>query len=417
MLCTICGSPNAANYHFGARSCKACAAFFRRSVTMRQTYDCIGDGRNPCVIHHSLRFNCRFCRLKKCYLFGMIEQLVQGKRDVRNSPYSKDRKEPKIANGIMTINELKKLISLDNLASVKLEKPEATNQFRADSPSTSGYQFSIDDEESAYNLAEFYIQQTCSLNLRRRLAYTSKFFTSIFNETCHCPYDRDDLVQFSHRDYRQKCKADYIMILEYIRAFPDFRKLTDSEKTVLFRTACAVDFLVDPAFYTANIFGDSDEAMVTPNGEYIPMNPLPMPENEENDEKFTSKEDYLKYKFLVTMKRRQWLNVLKPINQLKLTFSEFCLFKALVIWHHNYYKMQENGKTICEKQREAIIRSLMIICRDEGHEAPHERIGQIILTISFIMIEIHEMVTSYIQMTFLNLVDEPILIEMLKFQY
>ncbi|EGT38227.1 hypothetical protein CAEBREN_19210 [Caenorhabditis brenneri] len=41
--CSICLEPGD-GFHFGAQACKACAAFFRRSVALKKTYQCRGDG-------------------------------------------------------------------------------------------------------------------------------------------------------------------------------------------------------------------------------------------------------------------------------------------------------------------------------------------------------------------------------------
>ena len=52
---------------------QACAAFFRRSVAMSMTYECIGTGddETPCKIHYELRMLCRHCRFIKCLEAGM----------------------------------------------------------------------------------------------------------------------------------------------------------------------------------------------------------------------------------------------------------------------------------------------------------------------------------------------------------
>ncbi|KAL6726060.1 hypothetical protein Aduo_008071 [Ancylostoma duodenale] len=46
--CTICGAPSN-GYHFNAPSCSACAAFFRRTVTLGRQFVCAQYG--CCKVH------------------------------------------------------------------------------------------------------------------------------------------------------------------------------------------------------------------------------------------------------------------------------------------------------------------------------------------------------------------------------
>ncbi|VDD92520.1 unnamed protein product [Enterobius vermicularis] len=80
-LCVICGGL-ANGYHFGALSCAACNAFFRRSVAESRKYFCRKSGH--CVIDQAARCFCRACRLKKCLDCGMDPNVVQ-KPEVRSA--------------------------------------------------------------------------------------------------------------------------------------------------------------------------------------------------------------------------------------------------------------------------------------------------------------------------------------------
>lgn len=486
--CMVCDSPNATNYHFGAQSCKACAAFFRRSIAMGQTHECLGDGVNPCKIDHTLRLNCRSCRLKKCLRAGMAKDLVQAKREVktgpksgensrnsRNSsqsedfsqqpqntqvivemgqvgssehpiyydqypstsnttdmifypasenewdygpPPSKSRKTTENSENLMGIDELQQFIQYPSGGQEEYQiisgSMGSRSRMTSFSDSSAAYQSGLEEEERLFALAALYTDQVINLNMRRRITYTDKLLGSVFDGPCVCPYDKSDLKLFDHRTYRQKNRNDYTMILDYINRFPEFQLLTKSEKTVLFRTAAAVDVLVDQAYYSQVIFPDED-VLVTANGEYLPMNPLPQVDRDPED--FNSDEDYDKYKMLTSMKLRQWNHMCKPLKALKMSLAEFSLFKALTIWHYNYYKLQETGRQICSRQRDEIFRTLLLICDDEGHEDALLRASDIVLAVGIAMAEVHEMVTSYIEITVYDVLDDPILKDMLKFQY
>ncbi|KAF1752989.1 hypothetical protein GCK72_019544 [Caenorhabditis remanei] len=77
--CQVCGQPAHGN-HFGAISCRACAAFFRRAATGAKTvYKCKKE--NNCQIWENGRFVCKKCRLDKCNEVGMDPGRFQFDRD------------------------------------------------------------------------------------------------------------------------------------------------------------------------------------------------------------------------------------------------------------------------------------------------------------------------------------------------
>ncbi|CAL2042480.1 unnamed protein product [Caenorhabditis brenneri] len=66
--------------HFGAEACRACAAFFRRTVALGKEYECRQSG--DCTVNTIVRSICKYCRLNKCLEVGMRSSCVQQKRDI-----------------------------------------------------------------------------------------------------------------------------------------------------------------------------------------------------------------------------------------------------------------------------------------------------------------------------------------------
>ncbi|EFO94049.1 CRE-NHR-145 protein [Caenorhabditis remanei] len=71
--CEICAKPSN-GMHFGAMTCRACAAFFRRAVVLKLQYTC--KERNMCQLEGNGRLICRWCRFEKCKEIGMDPEKV-----------------------------------------------------------------------------------------------------------------------------------------------------------------------------------------------------------------------------------------------------------------------------------------------------------------------------------------------------
>ncbi|VDD97391.1 unnamed protein product, partial [Enterobius vermicularis] len=70
-VCRVCHAL-AQGMHFGVEACRACAAFFRRSINLKRRYVC-RSGSHKCKLFNA-RNVCRKCRLQKCFEVGMLEE-------------------------------------------------------------------------------------------------------------------------------------------------------------------------------------------------------------------------------------------------------------------------------------------------------------------------------------------------------
>uniref|UniRef100_A0AC34F389 Uncharacterized protein n=1 Tax=Panagrolaimus sp. ES5 TaxID=591445 RepID=A0AC34F389_9BILA len=88
--CLVCGGV-AKGLHFQVNSCRACAAFFRRSTKSKLVYRCQrGTGRCDLTVKVKGKPLCRYCRMKKCTSVGMrIEsESIPSLESTHNSPPS-----------------------------------------------------------------------------------------------------------------------------------------------------------------------------------------------------------------------------------------------------------------------------------------------------------------------------------------
>lgn len=76
--CQICGKVGHGQ-HFGAFTCRACAAFFRRFAIGNNFQKC--EKSKKCGLPKNGWFNCKSCRLKRCKNLGMTVENFQFDRD------------------------------------------------------------------------------------------------------------------------------------------------------------------------------------------------------------------------------------------------------------------------------------------------------------------------------------------------
>ncbi|ULT93840.1 hypothetical protein L3Y34_003386 [Caenorhabditis briggsae] len=105
MICSIC-SDKAEGYHFGAISCAACGAFFRRSVSDQKVYSC--SNRQCNITHDPTKRggSCRFCRFLKCVTSGMMPQDVKAKRTSSSSQNSQSLHKTMNPSSVQLIDEI-----------------------------------------------------------------------------------------------------------------------------------------------------------------------------------------------------------------------------------------------------------------------------------------------------------------------
>ncbi|CEF69636.1 Nuclear hormone receptor, ligand-binding, core domain and Zinc finger, nuclear hormone receptor-type domain and Nuclear hormone receptor, ligand-binding domain and Zinc finger, NHR/GATA-type domain-containing protein [Strongyloides ratti] len=81
--CLVCNAFSK-GVHNKCRSCRACAAFYKRAVVLNASYKC-KKGNFQCIIDHSKKILCKACRFQKCKNIGMVL-----KRSVNNNDKSED---------------------------------------------------------------------------------------------------------------------------------------------------------------------------------------------------------------------------------------------------------------------------------------------------------------------------------------
>ncbi|KHJ87068.1 zinc finger, C4 type [Oesophagostomum dentatum] len=175
LKCAICESPTATSVHFGARACKACAAFFRRTVALNVAYEC--KEPKPCTIHYEKRMSCKKCRYDKCIAAKMRRELVKSTRGSINSSHSSLSLYKKSASkyhsichrgsNSRTFNARKVTFAISKNPAATTEEDEL-------------------DKEALDRVMSHYRRIESDLNKRRRILYTDTKMHDTFAGICEC---------------------------------------------------------------------------------------------------------------------------------------------------------------------------------------------------------------------------------------
>ncbi|CAP22550.2 Protein CBR-NHR-13 [Caenorhabditis briggsae] len=387
--CEVCESPsNISCNHFGARTCKACAAFFRRTVSMKLEYTCI-EQPDACRVHHDSRLICRFCRLQKCYEIGMKTLLVKSKNE---------RKQYiRISKGLVR----KRSPTIEKRQQTDIRTtPESEEIENEATPGPSSV--SSESAEVQETLTKFLNLET-SMCDRRRLLYAETPVSIVLEGGREWPYDNATLRMFDYKVSQGMTKNDFVMILDYARGMPGFDELTYADSVFCYRLVCAVDFVMNSAYYTFKRGIQHDELILN-DGTFIPMTPTPLTGYEENANLlFQSQDDLMKFRALMPLILHQW-KICAPFAQLAPSYEEFCIIKAICIWHVSYYRLSEQGRQVALIQRDRLIRALNYACSLDNDDIG-ERFGNMIMSLNYIVEQIRHVVSSFVMISFFGILN------------
>ncbi|PAV77122.1 hypothetical protein WR25_14224 isoform B [Diploscapter pachys] len=355
MKCDVCDSPTATSLHFGAKSCKACAAFFRRTVAQNSTFKCI-TGENKCKIHYEKRMNCKACRYVKCIKKNMKRNKVKSQmkhKPARQSTSSSSMEPPSPVeqNNIQDEQEQIDVVNVKmynedeaiNSASLMqypnaggmLEYQEVALDCNTESPQTSEEYYSDNNcgiiptfeviEESAIE-GELRQHLKCesALNRRRKISYNCTSVKDLFdNNYCIVPFEKSQLTEFDYKTFQGFHNFEYSMHYDYACSFPGYDELSSAGKNMVYRYCLGVDIVMNSAYYTS-LLGYEDGVFVSSDGKTTRMVPLPITGEEPGAAQyFQSNEEFQRYRYYFSHKLA--LHHLPNLfeNKANLNFSSF----------------------------------------------------------------------------------------------
>nr|pir protein nhr-16 [imported] - Caenorhabditis elegans [Caenorhabditis elegans] len=320
--CSICREPGD-GFHFGAEACRACAAFFRRTVSNRKTYSC--QGNNDCDVTINIRCMCRACRYIKCIEVGMNPAGVQ-----QRLPPSKTLVE--VSMDLPTVSNPSILSFPSPPSSLMLHIPSSySNQMPI-----------LDKMRKSY-------ETLC--NARKTLH--RKDGANIFQDNVPKPVTYKKAIDQGMKDV--KLTSDWVSW-----CFEDFKNLSIDQKKILFHNAYTPYFMMEGGFLSH--IRNTPEHLVMPSGDYIDTLDLNSFYNcSESDRQISSKEIDRLFK---PSNDRFIKSVTLPMMSLQLDIFEFFVLFTLLLWDTGLIEISEECIEIGTKVKTQVLKELDFYMRN-----------------------------------------------------
>ncbi|ULT87661.1 hypothetical protein L3Y34_007076 [Caenorhabditis briggsae] len=239
--CAVCREEGD-GFHFGAEACRACAAFFRRSVSLDKRYLCRGN--NDCDIAANVRCMCRACRFTKCLEVGMNPAGVQQRRDV----IGKREMKPDSTN--MDLYQ-----ALSSIGESVLPTTSSPTPLVGDLP--------------AELIDAMPILTKMRVNYRKmdnaRIVIHRKDGQSLFKEKAP--------KAINYKECEKQSIREVSLVADWISwCFDEFVQLPIDQKKVLFRNFYTPFNMIEGAFLCH--INDTSNAIICPSGDYIDIQNL-----------------------------------------------------------------------------------------------------------------------------------------------
>ncbi|GMT06274.1 hypothetical protein PENTCL1PPCAC_28448, partial [Pristionchus entomophagus] len=434
-ICSICDAPSN-GFHFNAPSCSACAAFFRRTVTLDRKFACAHA--HKCPVNFSMRVICRACRYSKCVANGMERKAVQPRRDCdvgrRKINYSafkgyalkpNQKHQPQQTTGLQVEKSVKKWILFYSFINreiiedptVQLQHqpqeatyatsyasstgaPDVSDPAMSPMPSSA---FSM--SQGAVDILDELLREERKYNDRRRVLFASSHTVSamIAHESHNdIPFTEADLFELTFRGILKDSRSMIFLVHEWIKALPGFNHLSSlCDKRIFLCRALLYQCILDPAYVTVQL--GLPDRFVMFNGGYVGI-------AEDSvigwgDEKGFIKGDMKKslYRPLLARVMKQ---IVQPLADLNLSFTEFVTFKALVLWKSTFVvELSTTAKEYMQVQVDALFTSLHNHYRSIGYDEEKiaERTGAVVLLMCSIVDVGLEILESHQKIQFFDL--------------
>ncbi|CAB04316.1 Nuclear hormone receptor family member nhr-54 [Caenorhabditis elegans] len=340
--CAICYKAGHGQ-HFGVETCRACAAFFRRTVVLNRKYKCTRkSGKCKIGSDETKDVMCKFCRFKKCIDLGMTTE------NVRTDQVINLNVEPSTSQSLVRLE----------MTSLQPETDDSNRvQYQIIHPRTRGPAILIDvnaiikrsktilethffpDDDVIVELNPLEKMTFCLRKLRSKQSWNPNFFTKI-----------NFLDLFEFWESQMEDTATWLMYSG------EFRKLPNHEKIAIFKIVWAVWRRLERYTMTAQVFGQKcyDEQILLHSHQDAARFT-----DYDVDYSYITDQGFEKINGLFGGKMIQYFDIIvKPYLELELSDTEIAYILCQIVWNYAGRRLQGQTQAAGERFLEVISNNL-----------------------------------------------------------
>uniref|UniRef100_A0A914XPC3 Uncharacterized protein n=1 Tax=Plectus sambesii TaxID=2011161 RepID=A0A914XPC3_9BILA len=352
-ICSVCGAQSS-GFHFSAESCAACAAFFRRTVTLNRKFVC--RFKNACVIDHQQRSMCRACRYEKCIGQGMERHAVQPRRDFIGAKWAKvhTQSSAQLVKPSSRRSPLPDAFTILPNEFIQQQLPYSDILERKSSVDKS-----VIKHRSDCSILEHLLKEEAKINDRRKILYSQLPIIAMLDSGGDFPFAKNILRPGKLRESRENSRAELLLIYEWMRALDKFDELPGIDRVILFKHCVAHHIVLEQSYLTMLL--GYPEKWVFPNGTYCSISPHAN-DGWEDEPDMTEE---MKRKLFMPLLQQSFDEIVVPMVSMGFTWTEYAALKALIFWRGGPHHLTERTRQIAKIQRDLILSALFDYYRDK----------------------------------------------------
>ncbi|UMM34333.1 hypothetical protein L5515_007460 [Caenorhabditis briggsae] len=361
--------------HFGAEACRACTAFFRRSVALNKKYECRAGGN--CEIASNIRCMCRSCRFDKCLAVGMNPECVQNRRDA----FDNTKEEPLAKTPKLTDILMKPIpqFSQPQIAPTPVSTASFLDFSAFKDPSTSS--FSAFSPASLPGLSSSPSLETMPLLERMRINYEKmeSARTVIHRREDENIFQKKVPRAINFKQATEVTTKEVSLVADWVEwCFDDFGALPVDQKTILYQNFFIYFCMLERAFMTVK--SGRDGICVMASKDYIDYVNLESFFEGCGSETSGTPEDIAKGCRLIRpsfeLQRRSLINLMRLENVDHYEFFALCV---LLFWDFGLEGQSDECNEVGRRVKHRVTREMAFYLRNvKKHEEPMYRMAGVV---------------------------------------